>query len=132
MKNYAIILSSGTGERFGLEIPKQFIKIAGKTVIEHTLNIFQNNENIDKIIVVTNSDYIGLVYEFVEKNKFNKVGQIVKGGETRQQSSYIGLCSVADDLYDIAEENAKVLIHDAVRPFVTDKIINDCLNSIVK
>ena len=130
MKNYAIILASGTGERSGLEIPKQFIKIAGKTVIEHTLNIFQNNENIDRIIVVTNSDYIELVYQLASKNNFYKVCHVVRGGETRQQSSYIGLQAVADELHDIAEDNAKVLIHDAVRPFVTDRIINDCIKAL--
>lgn len=130
MKNYAIILASGAGERSGLEIPKQFVKIAGKTVIEHTLNVFQNNENIDKIIVVTNQDYIGFVYELAAKNKFDKICQIVPGGETRQQSSYVGLCSISDDLHNNAEESAKVLIHDAVRPFVSDRIINDCINAL--
>ena len=58
MKNYAIILASGTGERSGLEIPKQFIKIGGKTVLEHTIKVFQNSGSIDEIIVVTHENYI--------------------------------------------------------------------------
>lgn len=52
LKNYGIILASGTGSRYNSDIPKQFIKIAGKTVLEHTLDIFEKSKNIDEIILV--------------------------------------------------------------------------------
>lgn len=123
MKNYAIILASGTGERLGLEIPKQFVKIAGRTVLEHTLNVFQKNENIDNIVVVTNSSYLDFVTDLVKKNDFKKVSNIVTGGESRRESSYIGINTIKD-------EDAKVLIHDAVRPFITSEIIDECISAL--
>ena len=52
ISNYAIILASGTGSRYGADLPKQFSKIGEKTILEHTLSVFENNENIDKIILV--------------------------------------------------------------------------------
>ena len=52
LKNYAIILASGSGNRFGEELPKQFIKIEGKTILEYSIEAFEKNQYIDKIIVV--------------------------------------------------------------------------------
>ena len=52
MKNIAVILAGGSGSRFGLDIPKQFAKLAGKTIIEHTLDVFENNKLIDEIAIV--------------------------------------------------------------------------------
>lgn len=123
MKNYAIILASGTGERSGLEIPKQFIKIGGKSVLEHTIGAFQNNDNIDEIIIVTHENYLDFVKN-TAKN-YDKISQIVIGGKTRRESSFIGLNT-------IKEENAKVLIHDAVRPFISSKIIDECISALDK
>ena len=125
MKNYAIILASGAGERSGLDMPKQFVKIAGKSVLEHTLKVFQENIHIDQIIVVTNSAYVNFTEELIRKNNFSKVTEVVKGGDTRRKSSYIGINI-------IREENAKVLIHDAVRPFITSRIIDDCISALDK
>ena len=99
MKNYAIILASGSSSRFGGELPKQFIEIDGKTILEHSVNAFEINENITDIIVVCNPDYIEL--------------------------SYIGVSLVEED-------NANVLIHDGARPFVSQKIINDCIEGLKK
>lgn len=123
MKNIAIILASGTGERVGLDIPKQFVKIAGRTVLEHTLDIFEKNNQINEIIIVTNNNYIKDV-QFIA-NQYSKITYIIEGGKTRQESSYKGLCSISED-------NAKVLIHDAVRPFLSQRIINECLEALEK
>ncbi|MBC2801542.1 2-C-methyl-D-erythritol 4-phosphate cytidylyltransferase, partial [Campylobacter jejuni] len=57
MKNYGIILASGIGKRFGSELPKQLVKISGKTIFEHTLQIFENSSHIDDIIVGVNPLY---------------------------------------------------------------------------
>ena len=123
MKNYAIILASGTGERSGLEIPKQFIKIGGKTVLEHTIKVFQNSGSIDEIIVVTHENYIDSVKTIAQN--YDKVSLIIRGGKTRRESSFIGLNAIKD-------ENAKVLIHDAVRPFISSKIIDECILALNK
>jgi len=124
MKNYAIILASGSSSRFGGELPKQFIKIDGKTILEHSVNAFEINENITDIIVVCNPDYIELSKEILS-NKFSKIRHITTGGKTRQESSYIGVSLVEED-------NANVLIHDGARPFVSQKIINDCIEGLKK
>ena len=123
MKNVAIILASGSGERTGLSKPKQFIKIAGKTVLEHTLNTFEKNNNIDEIIVVSHINYIGYVQDIVIKNNYKKISKILSGGTTRQESSYIGINSITG-------AQAKVLIHDAVRPFISNDIIDNCLQKL--
>ncbi len=122
---YAIILASGSGERTGLDIPKQFLKIGGKKVIEHTLDVFENSIFIDKIIIVSNINYLGEVNSIVMKNKYKKVEKVLAGGATRRESSFIGISS-------ISENNAKVLIHDAVRPFLNEKIIEKCINALKK
>ena len=124
MKNYAIILASGSSSRFGGELPKQFIEIDGKTILEHSVNAFEINENITDIIVVCNPDYIELSKEILS-NKFSKIRHITTGGKTRQESSYIGV-------FLVEEDNANVLIHDGARPFVSQKIINDCIEGLKK
>lgn len=123
--NYAIILASGKGERCGYNIPKQFIKIAGKTVLEHTLNVFENNKNIDKIIIVINPDYRNFTEEILLKNNYSKILSLLNGGCTRQESSKIGVFSIQD-------QEANVLIHDAVRPLISDNIINNCIEYLKK
>lgn len=122
-KNHVIILASGNGERLGSHIPKQFIKIAGKTIIEHTLDLFEKNERIDDILIVINSQYRLVLEEILLKNDYKKIVKILNGGKTRKESSYIGLQAIDN-------ETDKVLIHDAVRPFLDDSIINSCLNAL--
>ena len=123
MKNYAIILASGSSSRFGGDLPKQFIKINGKTILELSVEAFQKNENITDIIVVCNPFYIDLCEELLPKETFSKVQTIITGGETRQKSSSIGVSLVKED-------DAKILIHDGARPFVSQEIINNCLKKL--
>ncbi len=125
MKYYAIILASGTGSRIGLDIPKQFYKLKNKTILEYSIEIFENHPNIDNIIVVSNPNFIDLTKEIIEKNDYKKVKKLLPGGSTRQKSSYIGVSSIND-------ADAKVLIHDAVRPFVSKQIIDDCILALDK
>jgi len=124
-KVYGIILASGVGERFGQHIPKQFIKIAGKTIIEHTVEKFEKNDNIDEIIIVINPTFRSLMEEILLKNNYTKVSKLLNGGATRRESSAVAINALTDD-------HAKVLIHDAVRPFVSDRIINECVQALDK
>lgn len=121
MKNYAIILASGKGTRFGNSIPKQFIKISDKTILEYTIDIFEKNPNIDKIILVITEEYIQKAKEIT--SYYKKIDKIISGGETRKQSSYIGVNSI-DEL------EANVIIHDCARPFLSDEILNNCIASL--
>ncbi len=123
MKNYAIILASGKGERTGLDVPKQFFSINDRTILEYTLDIFESHNEIDYILIVVNSLFADRINFILEKNNYNKVKDVIFGGATRQISSYNGVNA-------ITEINAKVLIHDAVRPFVSPKTISDCIKAL--
>ena len=120
-KNYAIVLASGSGNRFGGDIPKQFMLLKGKTILERSVEIFDQNACIDGIIVVITPEYIDKACSVL--SKYNKVLRVLEGGKTRKQSSYIGVNSVED-------EDANVLIHDCARPLLSQKVLNDCINAL--
>lgn len=123
LKNYGIILASGTGSRCGAEIPKQFLKIAGKTILEYSIEAFEFASEIDEIILVITPDYRDLVEEILLKNNYTKIGKLLNGGETRKDSSYIGISSIED-------KEANVLIHDCARPLLSQRIIKDCIEAL--
>lgn len=125
LKNYAIILAAGSGSRFGSSKPKQFIKIAGKTIFEHTLSTFQNSPIIDEIVVVISADYRDVAESLLLKNNFSKVTHLVNGGDSRKDSSYIGISA-------IEEEEANVMIHDCARPFVSEEILSNSIKALKK
>ena len=122
MKNYALILSAGSSTRFGGTIKKQFYKLNNKPVLFYSLNAFNKSKLIDEIVLVTSKEDIELVKAFVKENNFNKVSQIVVGGDVRQKSVKHGL--------DVIKEEGFVLIHDAARPLVDEKIISSLLNAL--
>ena len=115
--NTAIILAAGNASRFKNKIPKQFKEFEGKLLIDFSINTFSKNSNINKIILVVHKNYFDVI-----KKKYNNL-TVVKGGKTRQESSYIGLKNCPKD-------TKNVLIHDAARPFVSDRIISDSLNEL--
>ena len=126
MKTFAIILSGGSGTRFSGDFPKQFSKLGGKTVIEHTIKIFQESNCIDGIVLVIRNEDKNFFYKIC--NNFSKVIKIVSGGATRFDSSKAGLIS----LEDIAGNNDNILIHDGARPFVSEAILKSCVSELIK
>lgn len=122
MKNIAVILSGGTGSRFGGSLPKQFTKLAGKAIIEYTVDVFEQASNIDEILIVSQTHHIERTWEIIKKNKWAKVTKIITGGKERFDSTYSALQSLKDYYGD-----CKVLFHDAVRPLVNQTIISNCL-----
>ena len=120
LKNYGIILASGTGNRYNSDIPKQFVKIAGKTVFEHTIDIFEKSEEINEIIIVVTPDYRHFAEDLILRNNYKKITKMLNGGETRKESSSIAINSIDD-------KEANVIIHDCARPFLSQKIIKDCI-----
>lgn len=128
-RNIVAILAGGSGSRFESEMPKQFFKIAGKTIIERTINIFQQSKIIDEIIIVINKQYFNLIKEIIAKTQFDKVKKIIPGGKTRSDSSLNAINEVAK--YSDTN-NINLLIHDAARPFVTEEIINKVVNTLEK
>jgi len=124
-KVYSVILASGSGKRFDQNKPKQFAKIAGKTVLEHTLDVFENSSLIHEIILVINPHYRDLAEAVLADSHYKKIKKVLNGGQTRRESSFIGVGSIGED-------SAKVLIHDAVRPFVPERVIKDCVDALDK
>ena len=78
-KNIAIVLAGGIGSRLGLSTPKQFFKVAGKMVVEHTIDAFESNPHIDEIAIVSNPFYIADFESIIIKNGWKKVKKILKG-----------------------------------------------------
>lgn len=122
-RNFAIVLASGIGTRLRAEAPKQFLKLAGKTVLEHTLDIFEQHGQIDEIIIVVADENRLHAEELVNHAGYRKVTAIVSGGATRQASSASGIAAVLDD-------DCKVLVHDAVRPLLNAETIDRCLDAL--
>ena len=119
----AIVLASGTGTRFRSETPKQFLKLAGKTVLEHTLDVFQLHTEIDEIVVVVAPESRLLVEEIITRGAYSKVKALVAGGSTRQASSASGIAAITGD-------DRKVLVHDSVRPLLDHAVIDRCLAAL--
>lgn len=126
MKNIAIILAGGTGQRLGDSIPKQFLKVAGKKVIEHTLDMFQNHPQIDEIAVVSNPNFLNEIENIAIKNNYTKLKKILQGGKERYHSSLSAI-----NAYD-GDKEINLIFHDAVRPLVNDRIISDCIAALDK
>lgn len=129
MKNIAIIFAGGSGKRMNnVSRPKQFLELNGKPVIIYTLELFDNHTQIDGIVCVCIESWIPFLEEQLKKFEINKVCAIVPGGETGQDSIYNGL-SMA---YKIYGEDCNVLIHDGVRPLITERTISDCVNTVTE
>ena len=124
-KNIAIILAGGVGSRLGLSTPKQFFKVAGKMVVEHTIDTFESNPHIDEIAIVSNPFYISDFESIIIKNGWKKVKKILKGGKERYHSSLSAIKA-----YEGADVN--LIFHDAVRPLVSQRILNDVINALLE
>ena len=127
---YALIFAGGIGQRMNsVALPKQFLKVHGKEIIIHTIERFQECDAVDKIVVVCIEGYIQHLEELVKKYRLTKVITIVSGGHTGQESIYKGLVEVKKDSIDLDDI---VLIHDGVRPIITNDTIYDNINSVKK
>lgn len=122
--NVAVILAGGTGKRLGAEMPKQFLTVAGKTIIEHTITAFHSHPGIDEIAIVIHRDYVEDVKKIVDNNDFHKVKRILLGGKERYDSSMAAIKAYQDT------SDVNLLIHDAARPLVSHRIISDCIAAL--
>lgn len=128
--NIALIFAGGVGSRMHTKSrPKQFLELNGKPVIIYTLELFDNHPQIDKIVVVCVEPWIPFLKKMLKKFEINKVATIIPGGSTGQDSIYNGLCA-AETLVKGDEEYTTVLIHDGVRPLITEETITDNLNKV--
>lgn len=119
----AVVLAGGTGTRIGLNVPKQLLKIAGKTILEHTVALFDQAEGIDEVYLLMNPDFVAEAQAIVDKAGFTRVHPVVAGGITRSDTTSIALRLLGD-----ADRN--VLFHDAVRPLLEASTIHDCIEAL--
>lgn len=119
----AVVLAGGIGARVGLGIPKQLIKIAGKAIVEHTLEALDASPDIDEVIVMMNAATIDELSHLLGSGRFAKLTRILPGGETRNDTTRLAIDAIEGD-------DTKVLFHDAVRPFIDDRIISDCVRAL--
>lgn len=128
MKTIAIIFAGGVGQRFGSQIPKQFVNIYGNNIIIHTLNVFQNHPEVDEIYIGCIKDWIPYLKKIVKSHNIDKVNDnnIISGGTTGQDTIYKILkhAEINNDKDDI------VLIHDGVRPIVTKEEISNNIKTV--
>ncbi|MEJ7689896.1 MAG: bifunctional cytidylyltransferase/SDR family oxidoreductase [Nocardioidaceae bacterium] len=121
--NIAVILAGGVGTRVGLGIPKQLIKIAGRPILEHSLAAFDRHEDVDEIIVMMAPGHLDSVRAIVKSGAYDKVSQILEGAETRSSTTLRALEALGD-------RDCKVLLHDAVRPLLSERIITECFAAL--
>ena len=126
--NIAVIFAGGVGSRMhSKERPKQFLEMYNKPIIIHTLEHFQNHPMINAIVVVCIESWISYLNELLYKFRIEKVKKVVPGGETGQLSIYHGLKAAKE----VANgEKAVVLIHDGVRPLITEKLITNNIEAV--
>lgn len=129
--NIAVIFAGGSGTRMNtVSRPKQFLELQGKPIIIYTLELFDTHPDIDAICVACIEPWIPFLEKQLRKFEINKVVEIVPGGATGQDSIYNGLC--AAERYAEAQgcDDVNVLIHDGVRPLITQQTISDNIRTV--
>lgn len=127
MQAAALIFAGGTGARMTSRTrPKQFLELNGKPIIIHTLEYFEDSELIDFICVVCLESWIEHLKVLLSRYGIKKVKYIVPGGETGQDSIFNGLKAVYEN--EKNPSDCLMLIHDGVRPLISDKLISDCVD----
>lgn len=122
--NVAVVLAGGSGQRFGAALPKQFLPLAGKKVIEHSISAFEQCAAIDEIAVVMHADYLPKMQEIIDKSGWKKVRKLLPGGAERYLSTLAAI-----NAYE-KESNVNLIFHDAARPAVSQRIISETVAAL--
>lgn len=130
--NYAGILAGGKGTRMGkIDLPKQFLMLGEKPIIVHTIEQFMLCDKIDEIIVAVPENWLSYMQDIFEKY-FAKISNVhVTAGGTDRNSTIMNICKYIEENFGI-KENDNLVTHDAVRPFLTKRIIEDNINALEK
>jgi 2-C-methyl-D-erythritol 4-phosphate cytidylyltransferase len=123
MKVFAVIPSGGIGKRTSYSIPKQYIQINGKEIIAYTLEVLQKCGMVDHIIIAAQKEYFNLIEDIKQKYHLTKLLKPVEGGSERQFSVFNAVKSIDANSDDI------ILIHDAVRPFISENILESSIRT---
>jgi 2-C-methyl-D-erythritol 4-phosphate cytidylyltransferase len=124
MKNIAVILAGGVGERVKSSCPKQYILVRGKPIIFYTLKIFAQRNDIDKLVIVADEAWRDFIEEQLKSLNITQPVSFACSGITRQHSVYSALKVLRQDK---TSANDTIIIHDAARPCVSNKIIDQCI-----
>lgn len=124
MKHIAIVLAGGSGRRMGNALPKQFLKVNERMIIEHTIDAFERSVRIDEIAVVTHPDYVEEMKGIIAANAWKKVARVLLGGKERTDSTLSALRAYT-------EGDDRLLIHDGVRPLVSQEIIENVCDALM-
>lgn len=130
---YGVILASGVGKRMGLDIPKQYVEIEGKPIIVYTIRSMLQTDKIDWIYIAVSAMYVNYMEDtldhYFEQKEIEKI-RIVEGGKERIDT----INNVTKEIVTSrpVEENDVVIFHDAVRPFVTKRILEDSIEGVMK
>jgi len=124
VKNIAVILAGGTGSRVGGKTPKQLLPLEdGRSILEHSVDAFEAAPSIDEIVIVMHADWIAEAQRLCLQNGWQKVQRIIEGGHERWESSWNAIKAVSG-------EQVSLWIHDAARPFVSQRILADVAEAL--
>ena len=130
MRMVAVVLGGGVGQRLGAGRPKQLITLGGTTLIERCVAAFEAAPGVDEILVVMARGYTGQV-EALLADRYPKVTAVVEGGQTRPESVRVALAAIASREAGASPgDDCGVLLHDAARPLVDQRIIADCVAAL--
>ena len=122
--NIVVLLAGGIGKRMKSSIPKQHLVVTGHQIIEYTLTAFCTNKAVDKVLVVSNPEYIDTIDKL--RNNYEKLNWVIAGGNLRALSVYNAILF----LNQYCTENDKVIISDAVRPCITYREVKELLDAL--
>jgi len=123
MNNYVVLLAGGVGKRMKAEMPKQFIEVKGKPIIVYTIEKFQQNPQVEKIIVVCVKEWVDHLKDLIKKYDLSKVEWIAEGGNTGHDSIRNGVFYLRDKI----SPDDYIIIHDAVRPIIPQRAIDEVI-----
>ena len=126
--NIALLLAAGTDPTFQMNIPKQFVNVYNRPVIVYTMEIFQNNPEIDTIMVACLKGWENMVEAYAKQFHIDKLKWVIQGGKSGQETSRIAV----DRLMETCSGDDIIVIHDAIRPMVSDDIISDSIHTCMK
>lgn len=126
--NIAVLLAAGVDPTFKMDIPKQFVNVNNRPIIVYTMQIFQNHPEIDAIMVACLKGWENMVSAYAKQFGIDKLKWVITGGTSGQQTSYLA----TKELMKTAKEDDIIVIHDAIRPLVSDEIISDSIQSCRK
>jgi len=123
MHTVAVVLAGGSGERFGGGVPKQWLPLAGRPLVEHSVTAFEQAPGVDAVLVVMTAGHADRAKDLLAGNGYRKPTTVIVGGRTRVESTWRAIA-------ELGSTECDVLFHDAARPLVDQQVIADCVAAL--